>query len=733
MKTLSRQLSAAFLLLALSFLAVSPAVEAATRLGEETRVRNIYTGTWELGDWSGVSATTTKQDGVVIVRENIENTTHQIQQYVDVPDSKSWKISLEVKPVGARNIQIYVLDAYQQSRQYAAVQCGLTAKGSILAQWAGPDSEGLEASVTAFSDGYFKCEVGAQIGTSTGPTRLRVVAYPIIGNNNLYQGDGVSGFLLRSSVLSGMLLPPSCQNKALATCGFVQSLLSMREGFAASTTGGVGGDVVTVTNLNDSGPGSLRAALTLLPSTKPVWVKFQQGLTGSIPLQSPIYIPANRTLDGRNASISVTGRGLYLFGTHGASNNIVNNVTIRDISDPDNDAMWIANDAKDIWIHRVKFAGEGGDELLDISNGAANVTVSWSRFENHDKTFLFNSYPTTVVNGVEVLNGHELDFYDRDKEARVTLHHNVFVGTGQRHPRAIFGKVHMYNNYLSEWGSYGIGSSFRAQTLAEGNVFEHTGGYGAKALLTQVGIDPEPGYARLENNFFIGTAYATSSQPGLVSAPSYQYRCDEAGTVLKTKLLADAGAHVFDTALNTTALGAGCPAVVASPPPVEVWQRHPLGSWTAVNAMWVATSTGGVLTETATNAVHMLQQYLTVPITTDRWKLSFEMKPRGSREMRMYVFDTNNQSTAYLAAQCVPQGAGSIRSSWKGTLSTELSASATPLPEGWYLCSLSGRPNTLGLGALRVVLQLEQAGITGYLGDGVSGADLRNILLERRP
>jgi pectate lyase len=72
------------------------------------------------------------------------------------------------------------------------------------------------------------------------------------------------------------------------------------------------------------------------------------------------------------------------------------------------------------------------DGLLDITNASDFVTVSWNRFENHDKVMLIGSSDSASA--------------DRGKLS-VTLHHNLFENVGQRVPRVRFGKVHVYNNY----------------------------------------------------------------------------------------------------------------------------------------------------------------------------------------------------------------------------------------------------------------------------------------------
>jgi len=63
--------------------------------------------------------------------------------------------------------------------------------------------------------------------------------------------------------------------------------------------------------------------------------------------------------------------------------------------------------------------------------------------------------------------------YDRDSIARVTLHHNYFLNTMQRNPRAQFGTFHLYDNLLENWDFYGMSFSLEARALVEGNIFNN--------------------------------------------------------------------------------------------------------------------------------------------------------------------------------------------------------------------------------------------------------------------
>ena len=76
---------------------------------------------------------------------------------------------------------------------------------------------------------------------------------------------------------------------------------------------------------------------------------------------------------------------------------------------------------------------EHRDGFIDITNEADYITISYSTFENHNKTMLIGS------------SGFK-NIWDEGK-LHVTLHHNYFHNIVQRLPRVRFGQVHVYNNY----------------------------------------------------------------------------------------------------------------------------------------------------------------------------------------------------------------------------------------------------------------------------------------------
>lgn len=214
-------------------------------------------------------------------------------------------------------------------------------------------------------------------------------------------------------------------------------------GFGAVTTGGSGYPIVTVTNTNDSGTGSLRAALAA-GNRQVVF-----GVSGSINLLSSVIVSGSFiTLDGRGANgqpVSLQGAGLSLRGNIGASNNvhdmIVCDLRIRNATaTASTDGITIAFGAYNIMIDHVSVSGSV-DGNIDIT------------FDSHD---------VTVQNSILADNGKNMLI--KYNASRVTLFHNAFVLGNQRNPQArqddINGQatdttIDMRNNVVTDWVNHG--------------------------------------------------------------------------------------------------------------------------------------------------------------------------------------------------------------------------------------------------------------------------------------
>ncbi len=158
-----------------------------------------------------------------------------------------------------------------------------------------------------------------------------------------------------------------------------EDLLDKLIGFGQPTTGGAGGPVVSVTTLDDSGPGSLREAAT---APGAAWIRFE--VSGVIELQNNILVASDKTLDGRGADVTIVGGGLYVQG--GEGNVIVNNLKLRDTPD---DILRFFDGGSRMWVHHCDLSS-GGDGAFDATEG---VSQSNRKFK-----VLSPSIPTSLPN-----------------------------------------------------------------------------------------------------------------------------------------------------------------------------------------------------------------------------------------------------------------------------------------------------------------------------------------------
>ncbi len=204
--------------------------------------------------------------------------------------------------------------------------------------------------------------------------------------------------------------------------------------------------------------------------------------------QTQINVGPNTTIIGQRGA-RLTGLTLML---DGASNSIVRNLSFTDAHDcfpawsPTDGATGNWNSQYDmvsvrrsanVWVDHNTFSDGNNpdssqpiyfgrpyqihDGALDITHTSDLVTVSYNRFTNHDKTMLIGSTDNPASGDPGKL--------------RVTLHHNVFEGVGQRVPRVRFGQVDIYNNlYLvpkSDGYGYSWGVGVQSAIYAENNFF----------------------------------------------------------------------------------------------------------------------------------------------------------------------------------------------------------------------------------------------------------------------
>jgi pectate lyase len=170
------------------------------------------------------------------------------------------------------------------------------------------------------------------------------------------------------------------------------------QGFGTTTRGGSGGTIVRVTNLHDSGPGSLREAVSQGNRT----VVFQ--VAGEIRLSTYLYVlGANIAIDGFTApapGITVKNYGLIIRGNKGAHAVIVRGIRIRNAAI---NGLQVAYGAYNVVIEHASVAVRwtGTLNITESSHDRRGV------LENHggDATNMLVEYNSNVSPCITCLRG----------------------------------------------------------------------------------------------------------------------------------------------------------------------------------------------------------------------------------------------------------------------------------------------------------------------------------------
>ncbi len=213
------------------------------------------------------------------------------------------------------------------------------------------------------------------------------------------------------------------------------------QGFGTKTPGGSGKAIVRVANLNDSGPGSFRDAVSQGNRTVVFEVGGELVLTKSVEIRGAFI-----TVDGFTApapGITLKNYGLSISGNRGAHDIIVRGIRVRDAGvgggKVQSDGMNVIKGAYNVVIDHVSIQGSE-DGNLDIGTDSRDVTVSWSIFaepRTNQKNMLIKYNPS-----------------------RISLHHNIFAHAQQRNPQVAIDNagtpatdttLDMRNNLVWDW------------------------------------------------------------------------------------------------------------------------------------------------------------------------------------------------------------------------------------------------------------------------------------------
>ena len=255
------------------------------------------------------------------------------------------------------------------------------------------------------------------------------------------------------------------------------------EGFGASTPGGRGGQVFLVTNLNDSGPGSLRAAVE---AEGPRIVVFR--VSGTIELESKLVI--------RNPYITIAGQSApgdgiclknYQMGikTHDV---ILRYMRFRpgDPSGADIDALE-GRGCQNIIIDHCS-ASWSIDECVSFYHNE-NVTIQWCLISES----LYESHHVKGHHGFGGIWGGN----------NASFHHNLLAHHSSRNPR--FARddqnIDYRNNVIYNWGYNSAYGGERATVNMVANYYKYGPGTRERIRNRIVDIDDEEGRWYIADNF----------------------------------------------------------------------------------------------------------------------------------------------------------------------------------------------------------------------------------------
>ena len=315
------------------------------------------------------------------------------------------------------------------------------------------------------------------------------------------------------------------------------------EGFGRLASGGRGGDVYTVTNLDDSGPGSLREGLR--SAEGPRTVVF--GVSGTIQLKSKLLLDKSSiTIAGQTAPGDGIALRDYTFQIRQATNVIVRYLRLR---------LGDQNKPK---------GAKGGDDTFnteDIDRVIVDhCSLSWAIDGTHDLrrggnfTMQWSIISEALNNSLHEKGSHAMAASYRNPSASISLHHNLYSTCRDRHPTLGSADqppqfiVDFRNNVIYNW-SDGATANFCDHFINCINNLWRPGPMTdpAKLPIAMKGSLPDLAKGHMEGNVFEGRADLTGDNYAaldfhrwLHEGSNYKYR----GTLADWKVdkAADLGA-----------------------------------------------------------------------------------------------------------------------------------------------------------------------------------------------
>ena len=139
-------------------------------------------------------------------------------------------------------------------------------------------------------------------------------------------------------------------------------------------------------------------------------------------------------------------------------------------------------DVRNIWVDHCTFT-KSADGLLDMTNGATNITVSWcilgdptksrNRKDGNSAKKDTTHHKVMLIGAGDHSNGSSDE--QRDMKVQITVHHCWFPGNS-RNPRIRYARpIHLYNNFYDQNSYYTIAARQKTISLSENSFFYRSG------------------------------------------------------------------------------------------------------------------------------------------------------------------------------------------------------------------------------------------------------------------
>lgn len=285
----------------------------------------------------------------------------------------------------------------------------------------GTDSLALTTATTLSS--YYQ---GSQTGTSFNASGL------YIGNTYFWRVDEVDA--------SGTVTLGNVWRFRIARLAFEGA-----EGYGRMARGGRGGQVVYVTNLNDSGTGSLRDAVEndIGPRTIVFNVAGVIALQSRLSLSSSYVTVAGQTAPGKGITIRAAP-----FGMSGGSDNIIRFLRVRLGAGQTYDGMGMAGSNFSILDHcSISWTI---DEAFSSRN-SKNVTLQRTLISEALNIAGHQNYPAGTAHGYAATIGGDIGSFHHNLLAH-NEGRNWSMGGGLDGDGYYAGKLDIFNNLVYNWG-----------------------------------------------------------------------------------------------------------------------------------------------------------------------------------------------------------------------------------------------------------------------------------------